>query len=82
MVMPYDCYSIMIPPSKEKHKQIYQNMDMSAIYVLLKFLDRRLDNRNDLVGNLAPIVTTLIRMVKAERLIRKYTRLQVKLFSV
>ncbi|KOX71996.1 Synembryn-A [Melipona quadrifasciata] len=77
MVMPYDCYSVMIPPIKMKHKQIYQNMDMSAIYVLLKFLDRRLDNRNDLVGNLAPIVTTLIRMVKAERLIRKYTRLQI-----
>ncbi|KAK1123396.1 hypothetical protein K0M31_008106 [Melipona bicolor] len=77
MVMPYDCYSVMIPPIKKKHKQIYQNMDMSAIYVLLKFLDRRLDNRNDLVGNLAPIVTTLIRMVKAERLIRKYTRLQI-----
>ncbi|CAD1472780.1 unnamed protein product, partial [Heterotrigona itama] len=40
-------------------------------------LHRRLDNRNDLVGNLAPIVTTLIRMVKAERLIRKYIRLQI-----
>lgn len=72
----------MIPPSKEKHKQIYQNMDMSAVHVLLKFLDKRLNYKTDLIGNLSPIVTTFIRMVKAERLIRKYARLQVKLSSI
>lgn len=76
-VIPYYCYSVMIPPSKEKHKQIYQNMDMSAVYVLLKFLDKRLNYKTDLIGNLSPIVTTFIRMVKAERLIRKYARLQI-----
>lgn len=72
----------MISPSKEKHKQIYQNMDMSAVYVLLKFLDKRLNYKTDLIGNLSPIVTTFIRMVKAERLIRKYARLQVELSSI
>lgn len=79
-VMPYNCYSEIISPTKEKHKQVFQNMDMSAVFVLLKFLDRRLNCKDDLIGNLSPIVTAFIRMVKAERLIRKYTRLQVKIF--
>ncbi|KAG6803181.1 synembryn [Apis mellifera caucasica] len=76
-VMPYNCYSEIISPTKEKHKQVFQNMDMSAVFVLLKFLDRRLNCKDDLIGNLSPIVTAFIRMVKAERLIRKYTRLQI-----
>lgn len=75
--MPYNCYSEIISPTKEKHKQVFQNMDMSAVFVLLKFLDRRLNCKDDLIGNLSPVVTAFIRMIKAERLIRKYTRLQV-----
>ncbi|CAL7942373.1 unnamed protein product [Xylocopa violacea] len=77
IVIPYNCYSPIIPPTKEKHKQVFQGVDMSAVSVLLKFLDKRLNCKADLIGNLSPIVTAFIRMVKAERLIRKYTRLRI-----
>ncbi|KOC64428.1 Synembryn-A [Habropoda laboriosa] len=76
-VIPHGYYSTIIPPTKENHRYVYQGMDMSAVYVLLKFLDKRLNYKDDLIGNLSPIVTAFIRMVKAERLIRKYTRLQI-----
>lgn len=76
-VIPHNCYSPIIPPLKEKRKHVFQDTDMSAISVLLKFLDRRLNCKDDLIGNLTPIVTAFIRLIKAERLIRKYTRLQI-----
>nr|XP_034185671.1 synembryn [Osmia lignaria] len=76
-VIPYDCYSTIIPRCNEKCKHVYQDVDMSAISVLLQFLDRRLNCKEDLIGNLSPIVTAFIRLIKAERLIRKYTRLKI-----
>lgn len=76
-VIPYNCYSAIIPPCKEKRKHVYQDVDMSAISVLLQFLDRRLNCKEDMIGNLSPIVTAFIRLIRAERLIRKYTRLKV-----
>lgn len=81
-VMPYNCYSIIIPHTKEKHKQVFQNVDMSTVSILLKFLDRRLNYKDDLIGNLSPIITAFIGMIKAERLIRKYTRQQVKILPI
>ncbi|XP_033337633.1 ric8 guanine nucleotide exchange factor A isoform X2 [Megalopta genalis] len=76
-VVPYSCYSTFIPPTKEKGQHMFQGVNMSAVSVLLKFLDQRLKCKGDLIGNLSPIVTTLIRMAKTEKLIRKYTRLQI-----
>ncbi|XP_078041347.1 ric8 guanine nucleotide exchange factor A [Augochlora pura] len=76
-VVPYNCYSTFIPPTKEKGKHVFQGVNMSAVSVLLKFLDQRLESKGDLIGNLSPIITALIRMAKTERLIRKYTRLQI-----
>lgn len=51
---------------------------MSAVCVLLKFLDQRLDCKTHLIENISPVVTALIRLVKSERVIRKYVRLQVR----
>ncbi|XP_031830039.1 ric8 guanine nucleotide exchange factor A [Nomia melanderi] len=82
-VMPYSSYSAIIPSVQYKKKQcpktkqVFQDVDMTAVSILLKFLDKRLNCKDDLIGNLSPIVTVLIRMVKTERLIRKYTRLQI-----
>ena len=53
-------------------------MDMSAICVLLRFLDKRLECKTHLLENFSPIITALVRLVKSERLVRKYIRLQVK----
>ncbi|KZC08881.1 PREDICTED: synembryn-A isoform X2 [Dufourea novaeangliae] len=77
MVAPYSCYSTIIPPAQDTGKHVFQNTDMQAVSILLKFLDKRLDCKDDLIGNLSAIVTTFIRMVKAEKLIRKYTRMQI-----
>ncbi|CAK9818055.1 ric8a [Anthophora quadrimaculata] len=76
-VIPHGYYSTIIPPTKENHRYVYQDRDMRAVYILLKFLYKRLNYKDDLIGNLSPIVTAFVRMVKAERLIRKYTRLQI-----
>ncbi|XP_054016712.1 synembryn [Hylaeus anthracinus] len=76
-VLPYDCYSTIIPPAQDEHKQIFQEIDMSAVAILMKFLDRRLNCKTDLIGNLSPIVTAFIRLAKSQRLIRKYARQQI-----
>lgn len=78
-VIPFSCYTPIIQSVKsDACKNVYQNMDMSAICVLLRFLDKKLDYTINLIENISPIVTALIRLVKSERIIRKYVRLQVK----
>ncbi|KAL6428305.1 hypothetical protein ACFW04_008541 [Cataglyphis niger] len=76
-VIPSSCYTPIIQPENNDCKNVYQNMDMSAICVLLKFLDQRLDCKINLIENISPIVTALIRLVKSEKIIRKYVRLQI-----
>ncbi|EFN85529.1 synembryn isoform X2 [Harpegnathos saltator] len=77
-VILYSCYTPIIQPVKyNDRKSVYQGMDMSAICVLLRFLDQRLDCKTHLIENISPVVTALIRLVKSERIIRKYVRLQI-----
>lgn len=77
-VIPFSCYTPIIQSVKsDACKNVYQNMDMSAICVLLRFLDKKLDYTINLIENISPIVTALIRLVKSERIIRKYVRLQI-----
>jgi len=79
-VIPYSCYTPIAHAVVDKDcKVIYQNMDMSAIYVLLKFLDKKLECKTHLLENFSPIITALVRLIKSERIIRKYLRLQVKI---
>jgi len=58
---------------------MYGDTDMSTICVLLKFLDKRLDCKTHLIENISPVVTALIRLAKAESIIREYVRFQVKI---
>ncbi|XP_076180452.1 ric8 guanine nucleotide exchange factor A isoform X2 [Ptiloglossa arizonensis] len=74
-VIPYDCYSTIIPVAQKESKHVFQDRDMTAVSILLKFLYKRLYCGTE--SDLSPIVTAFIRLVKAERLIRKYTRLQI-----
>lgn len=76
-VIPSSCYGPIVQPIKNDCKDVYQNMDMTAICVLLKFLDQRLNCKKNLIENVSPIVTALLRLVKSERIIRKYVRLQI-----
>ncbi|XP_032671271.1 synembryn [Odontomachus brunneus] len=77
-VISYNCYAPIVQPVKyNDHKSVYQGMDMSAVCVLLRFLDQRLNCKTHLIENISPIVTALIRLVKSETIIRKYVRLQV-----
>ncbi|XP_072757592.1 chaperone Ric-8 [Anoplolepis gracilipes] len=77
-VIPSSCYTPIIQLVKSNDcKNVCQNMDMSAICVLLKFLDQRLDCKTNLIENVSPVITALIRLVKSEKIIRKYVRLQI-----
>jgi len=78
-VIPYSCYTPIVQAVVNKDcKVVHQNMDMSAICVLLRFLDKKLECKTHLLENFSPIITALVRLVKSERIIRKYLRLQVK----
>ncbi|XP_012054314.1 PREDICTED: synembryn [Atta cephalotes] len=76
-VIPFSCYTSIIQTNSKDCKDVYQNMDMSAICVLLRFLDKRLECKTHLLENFSPIITALVRLVKSERLVRKYIRLQI-----
>lgn len=77
-VIPYSCYAPIVQTIDSKDcKNVYQNMDMSAICVLLRILDKRLECKTHLLENYSPIITVLVRLVKSERIIRKYVRLQI-----
>lgn len=75
--VPCESYIAFIPPAHKGCKCIFQNRDMTAVSTLVKFLDRRLNCTNDLIGNLTPIVTSFIRLTKTEESIRRYVRLQI-----
>ena len=76
--IPLKCYSPLIQPVQDNnYTSAYENMDMSTISVLLEFLEMRLEYKTDLIENISPIAACLVRLAKAERLIRKFMRLQV-----
>ncbi|KAL2720488.1 synembryn isoform X2 [Vespula squamosa] len=56
---------------------VYQNTDVTTVSVILEFLDQRLNYIENLLENLSPVVTVLIRLIKADKSVRKYVRLQV-----
>ncbi|XP_034949831.1 synembryn [Chelonus insularis] len=78
-VIPSSCYDVIISPveTKSKTTEVYENADMSAIYELIQFLDRQLVNQRNIVENVSPIVTALLKLSRSKRLIRKYTRQKV-----
>lgn len=80
-VVPISCYVSLVPEvssdEQKKSKEIYQDLDMSAVWELLKFLDKRLDTPKNLVENTSPAVTTLLKLASSNSSIRKYTRQKV-----
>ncbi|XP_057339844.1 synembryn-A [Microplitis mediator] len=80
-VVPISCYDSLVPEvssdEQKKSKEIYQGLDMSAVWELLKFLDKRLDSPKNLVENTSPAVTTLLKLASSNSRIRKYTRQKV-----
>lgn len=76
-VVPYESYTALIPPAPKRCTCVFQNRDMTAVSTLVNFLGRRLNCTEDLIGNLTPIVTSFIRLTKAEKHVRRYVRLQI-----
>ncbi|KAG5673771.1 hypothetical protein PVAND_003791 [Polypedilum vanderplanki] len=82
--IPVSCYSELVPSSTEetpKH-EIFENIDMHAIVILLKFLELRL---NKIFGataskdyeQLPPILTVIIKSVRCTSTIRRFVRSKV-----
>lgn len=63
--------------SNNEDNNVYQNTDITTISVILEFLEQRLNYTENLLENLSPVVTVLIRLVKADKSVRRYVRLQV-----
>jgi hypothetical protein len=83
IVIPTNCYLNLITRTSSDHNIIvHQEMDMTTIDTLLKFLNNKLDNEANLIENLSPIITCFIKICKAEKLIRKYVRIQVQCFYI
>lgn len=76
-IVPLNACVKITPVPSENSRVVFQNIDMTAISVLLGFLDQRLNCKEDLVDNLSPIVSAFIRLVKARKSVRRYVRLQV-----
>ncbi|XP_001608293.2 synembryn [Nasonia vitripennis] len=78
-VIPKNCYSNLIVqlPNNQQDIILYEDVDMSTINILIIFLNNKLECKTNLIENLSPILSCFIRMCKTERLIRKYTRMQV-----
>lgn len=81
-VIPTGFYSklILLISDDHQHVIVFQNADMTVINAMLKFLEKRLECKSNLIENLSPIFTCLIRICKTEKLIRKYCRLEVSFF--
>ncbi|XP_058791759.1 synembryn [Phymastichus coffea] len=80
-VIPTSYYIKLIAPAlklDEQNNSVDEaNADMTVVNVLLQFLNDKLDCKTSLIENMSPILTCLIKMCRAERLIRKYIRMQV-----
>lgn len=75
-VIPSNCFSPIIPVTCN-NKNIYENNDMTAIYKILLFLNKRLDNENNYLENISPVIVALLKLSKSQRIIRKFSRNQV-----
>ncbi|XP_015118971.1 synembryn isoform X2 [Diachasma alloeum] len=80
-VIPLSSFRPIIPSANLIKKvvghHVYENMDMTAVHQLLLLLDKRLDNPQNLIDNISPVVTALVNLSKSQRLIRKWIRQQV-----
>ncbi|XP_044020953.1 synembryn [Aphidius gifuensis] len=81
-VIPSNCFSPIIPifqdtTTTSNNKNIYENNDMTAIYKILLFLNKRLDNDNNYLENISPVIVALLKLSKSQRIIRKFSRNQV-----
>ncbi|KAK0084809.1 hypothetical protein PV325_006414 [Microctonus aethiopoides] len=81
IIIPSDCYDPITKTitsiDTNTNDEIYNNMDMSAISELLKFLELKLNDQSSLSENLLPVLTALLKICCHDRLVRKYCRQKV-----
>lgn len=76
--VPPESYSNLLQPVESDNcTNVYENTDMSVIKVLLQLLDIKLEYKLDLIENITPVLSCLIKLVKSERLMRKFMRLEI-----
>lgn len=84
--MPRSCYEELLVPVEEIGRinsplYEYNDMNVEAIVVLMEFLDRRLQPQQKpmkaMHESLAPILTCLSEMARANRVIRKFLKCQI-----
>ncbi|RWS21845.1 synembryn-A-like protein, partial [Leptotrombidium deliense] len=82
--MPPSSFEELLVPIEEigkinSSKYEYEDMNVEAILVLLDFLEKRLEKKpgKGMQESLAPVLTCLCEMSRANRIIRKYLRYQV-----
>ncbi|CAD6231600.1 GSCOCG00001490001-RA-CDS [Cotesia congregata] len=79
IVIPYTSFDPLVPriSPENKSSEVFEDLDMSAIWELVKYLDACLNSRENLVKNTLPAVSALLKLARSNRCIRKYARLKV-----
>ncbi|KAL7982350.1 hypothetical protein Chor_009948 [Crotalus horridus] len=79
--VPVSCLDVLISPSaQEEAKETdvkYNGMNMDAIQVLLKFMEKRIDKGSSYREGLTPVLSLLTRCCRSHRNIRKFIKAQV-----
>ncbi|XP_034983631.1 synembryn-B [Zootoca vivipara] len=79
--VPVSCLDVLISPSTQEDPEDtdikYNGMNMDAIQVLLKFMEKRIDKGSSYREGLTPVLSLLTRCCRSHRNIRKFIKAQV-----
>ncbi|XP_062989497.1 synembryn-B [Elgaria multicarinata webbii] len=79
--VPVSCLDVLISPSDQEDTEgtdvKYNGMNMDAIQVLLKFMEKRIDKGSSYREGLTPVLSLLTRCCRSHRNIRKFIKAQV-----
>ncbi|KAL7288748.1 hypothetical protein TKK_0016729 [Trichogramma kaykai] len=79
LIIPHKFYSklISINSDTQQNAIFVHDADMTIVQLLIDFLHIKLNIETNLAENLSPILSFFIKFCKAERLVRKYVRIQI-----
>ncbi|XP_015283064.1 PREDICTED: synembryn-B [Gekko japonicus] len=80
--VPASCLDVLISPSTQEGTEEetvikYNGMNMDAIQVILKFMEKRIDKGSSYREGLTPVLSLLTRCCRSHRNIRKFIKAQV-----
>nr|XP_020659314.1 synembryn-B isoform X1 [Pogona vitticeps] len=78
--IPVSCLDVLISPSTQESTEEtdlkYNGMNMDAVQVLLKFMEKRIDKGSSYREGLTPVLSLLTRCCRSHRNIRKFIKAQ------